>query len=178
LKFSRERRPKEVKAVSILRRGKAKMSNWQKFMLESNRIEGEDRLNPGDEDAFFFATNTESIWYVEDILLLHQYLGSYLKRDWVGKWRNCGVRVGNYIPPKAEEVPNLMADYAINLTSMNSFEAHNEFEYIHPFRDLNGRVGRLIWLSKAVNEGYDFSIPFLQKYYYQALAHYNQTETR
>jgi len=34
---------------------------------------------------------------------------------------------------------------------MNSWEAHNKFEAIHPFQDLNGKVGRLIWLSKAIN---------------------------
>jgi len=28
------------------------MEDWEKFMPESNKIEGEDRLNPGDKTAF------------------------------------------------------------------------------------------------------------------------------
>ncbi len=145
------------------------MKNWEKFMLESNRIEGEDRLNPSDESAFWFATEIIG-WNIEDILLVHEYLGKYLKKDWVGKWRNRNVRVGSYFPPKWMEVPDLMTEYFIKLPNLKSWEAHNQFEAIHPFQDLNGRVGRLIWLNKAINEGYDFSIPFLQKYYYQTLS--------
>ncbi len=142
--------------------------NWQIFMLGSNKIEGEDRLNPGDEEAFHFAC--AGIETLKEILALHHILGKYLKADWVGKWRTCNVRVGMYCPPKHKDVLSQMEKYMTVYPALNSYEAHNQFEAIHPFRDLNGRVGRLIWLSKAVNnEDYDLSIPFLQKYYYQTL---------
>lgn len=143
--------------------------NWEKFMLESNRIEGEDRLNSGDEDAFNF-TYEIGVETLDDILYLHKLFGEYLKADWVGKWRTCNVVVGNHQPPKFADVPFKMKEYIVGFPAMDSYAAHNQFEKIHPFRDLNGRVGRLIWLSKAVDEGYDFSIPFLQKYYYQTLS--------
>lgn len=144
------------------------MENWQKFMRESNKIEGEDRLNPNDRTAFDLAL--KGIESLKDILLIHEALGSYLHEPWVGEWRECNVRVGSYYPPQFREIPFLMKQFIIDFPDYDSHQAHNHFETIHPFRDLNGRVGRLIWLSKAIKEGYNFSIPFLQKYYYQTLA--------
>lgn len=143
------------------------MEDWEKFMLESNRIEGEDRLNPGDQEAFECALS--GIDDLCDIMTLHGILGKYLKQPWVGVLRHVNVTVGAYSPPMASNVPILMYAYCTDLADMDSYEAHNRFELIHPFQDLNGRTGRLMWLSKAVVEGYDFSIPFLQKYYYQTL---------
>ena len=142
--------------------------NWKTFMLESNRIEGEDRLNPGDENAFDLACS--GLGCLGDITALHFILGEHLNLYWVGKLRTCNVQVGRYLPPNSFSLPQLMAEYIKEFPLLNSYQAHNQFEMIHPFRDLNGRVGRLIWLSKAINEGYDFKIPFLQKYYYQTLS--------
>jgi Fic family protein len=143
------------------------MENWQTFMLESNKIEGENRLNPNDKEAFSFAF--VGIDTLDEILELHKILGRHLKANWIGRWRSCNVQVGEYKPPKHQELPVLLTKYVKTLPIFDSYEAHNQFELIHPFRDLNGRVGRLIWLSKAIHEGYDFSIPFLHKYYYQTL---------
>ena len=136
-------------------------------MSESNMIEGEDRINPGDMAAVKYALSVE--WSDATIKSLHLQLGAYLHKDWVGRWRTCDVRIGKHIPPPWQEVPHIMEAYITNLPRMNAWEAHNAFEFIHPFQDLNGRTGRLIWLSKAVHEGYDFEIPFLQAYYYQTL---------
>lgn len=148
------------------------MNTYVAFMLESNRIEGEDRINPKDEVAVKEAL--KGVTTLKDILHLHSIVGDYLNADWVGKLRGCDVSVGSYIAPHWKDVPTLMNRYVEDLPTMDSWKAHNEFEKIHPFRDLNGRVGRLIWISKAVKEGCDFQIPFLQRYYYQTLERYEQ----
>ena len=141
-------------------------------MLESNKIEGEDRINSGDLEALKCIINSE---ICESLIAhVHKILGDYLKVDWTGRYRACRVRVGQYVPPEPYMVPGLMADYFKNLPNLNSWKAHNEFEKIHPFQDFNGRIGRLIWLNKALQEGYNYSIPFLQMYYYQTLKNQNE----
>lgn len=146
--------------------------NWQKFMLESNRIEGEDRLNPGDAKAFNWATT--GIESGGHILRCHHFLTQHLNVDWSGKWRTCNVGVGNYTAPRHQLVPGLMEKFVKELSGLSSWEAHNRFQKIHPFQDFNGRVGRLIWLSKAIHEGYNFRLSFLHKYYYQTLGNQPQ----
>lgn len=146
------------------------MKQPELFMLESNKIEGEDRLNPGDIAAYEMAVS--GIYGLQDILNIHGILGDYLNKDWVGKLRKCNVQVGLYVAPNWQDVPHLMEDFILGLPKLNSWQAHNEFQKIHPFQDLNGRVGRLIWLSKAIDEGYLGRITFLQMYYYQTLNQY------
>jgi len=144
----------------------------QAFMLESNSIEGEHSLNPND---LFVAK--EAFLGIKDLKHLkgmHRNITAHLDVAWGGRWRTVNVRVGSYHPPKWQEVPELMLQYWSNFKNMDAWHAHNEFENIHPFQDFNGRMGRLIWLSKAVKEGYKFNIPFLQKYYYQTLDNYQR----
>jgi len=142
--------------------------DWNKFMLESNTIEGEPRVNPKDEWAVGYVINA-GLTEVKDFLYVHENLTQHLKVPWGGVFRECDVRIGSTIPPDPRQIPRLMEDFCKSLPKLKSFEAHNAFEMIHPFQDFNGRMGRLLWLSKALSEGYNFEIPFLQKYYYQTL---------
>ena len=142
---------------------------YKEFMLNSNRIEGEDRINPN--DILAVRTILKSDLNEDIVLTVHKLLGEYLNKDWTGKYRKGEVRVGNYFPPRAKNVPYLMKEYFEKLPIMDAWTAHNNFESIHCFQDLNGRVGRLIWLKKAIEEGYKFELSFLHIYYYQTLAH-------
>lgn len=60
------------------------------------------------------------------------------------------IRGSDHIPPKPEQIPNLMNYYVYNYNNdtQNIFNKiakyHIEFEKIHPFEDGNGRTGRLL----------------------------------
>lgn len=155
------------------------------FMRESNAIEGETedascssfyrapigKLHPNDLSASKWFLNLPFI-VDADLLKLHEQLAEPLKVQWGGKYRECDVVVGKYVPPHYEALPYKMYDFWHAWEEMNSYEAHVAFEKIHPFQDLNGRVGRLLWLWKAyTEEGYNFQLSFLHKFYYQTLHH-------
>lgn len=142
------------------------------FLKHSNWIEGEVGLNPGDEKAFELAICEITI--LEEILEIHKLLTQHLKVNWSGKWRVCNVRVGDYVAPQWEEVPQLMKEFMEKLPSYNSYHVYCEFEKIHAFRDFNGRVGRLIWVSKKLDEGWDFERSFLEQFHYDSLSNYKE----
>ncbi len=79
-----------------------------------------------------------------------------------GKYRNVNVRVGNYFPPTFQEVPQKMAGffdwYQGAKSILHPFElaalSHLKFVKIHPFRDGNGRISRLLMNFVLLKNGY------------------------
>lgn len=63
----------------------------------------------------------------------------------INKWRTCNVSIGGRLCPPPDEIEDLMRRWQNNLSSMTPLEAYKEFEYIHPFVDGNGRVGKIIY---------------------------------
>lgn len=88
----------------------------------------------------------------ESLLEAHQTMMDQLIPD-PGKWRtrNVGILKGSkvsHIAPKADRVPHLMDDLFRFLRTngynplIRSCVFHYELEFIHPFEDGNGRIGR------------------------------------
>ncbi|MGH9160235.1 MAG: Fic family protein [Vicinamibacteraceae bacterium] len=90
--------------------------------------------------------------------LLQGVRGSYLtpgelrrNQNWIGP---AGATLSNasFVPPPPAEVPKALRDLEIFLQQADDLPlllvkiglAHAQFETIHPFRDGNGRVGRLL----------------------------------
>jgi len=145
------------------------VSKQSDFAKHSAEIEGESETS-GQIDAVETLEGFDNMTE-KKILLLHSTCLREVDVDWKGKWRTCDVSVGGYDAPHCSEVPGLMKVYIDGFTGLDPWEAHNAFQEIHPFQDFNGRVGRLLWLYKALQEGYNYEISFLKKYYYQTLAH-------
>lgn len=98
---------------------------------------------------------------VKDFLEAHQILMTGLIAD-AGKFRRGGVGIqkGNdivHIAPPAENVPGLLNDLFSYVRShedhalIQSCVLHYELEFIHPFSDGNGRMGRL-WQTLKLME--------------------------
>lgn len=122
----------------------------------------------------------------EMILLLHKMLISNIRDDIAGRFRNKDewVRVGNHIAPNPLEVGGLLQKV---ITEYNSKSAesiveriakfHLGFEYIHPFVDGNGRIGRVLNNYLLMREGYvSINIKFIdRKMYYDAFEEFQKS---
>ena len=109
----------------------------------------------------------------ETILFLHKMLISNIRDDVAGRFRkdNEFVRVGSHIAPAPKEVverlQKMLAEY--NATSHENIikriaRLHLTFEYIHPFVDGNGRIGRVINNYLLIREGFvPINIKFIDR---------------
>ncbi len=123
----------------------------------------------------------------KDFLNAHKLLLQKLIHN-PGKYRNQGVGIVKgskveHIAPPFENIPYLMKDLfkclkdKSELTLIKSCVFHYEMEFIHPFLDGNGRMGRL-WQTLILIQDYPFFefLPFEtlisknQEEYYKALS--------
>ncbi len=122
----------------------------------------------------------------EIILLLHKMLISNIRDEIAGRFRKGDeyVRVGSHIAPAPKEIEGslqkMFAEY--NATSHENIikriaRLHLTFEYLHPFMDGNGRIGRVINNYLFIREGFvPINIKFIDRQkYYQAFREFDLT---
>ena len=107
--------------------------------------------------------NVKSI-STDSILKIHTIIGKdALDREPIGAFRNYQVYVGNHVPPKENEIPQLVDEILewLNIKGkllpavFSSAILHYQFEFIHPFGDGNGRVGRVLALWELFRRDFD-----------------------
>ena len=104
--------------------------------------------------------------------------------DWfaVGDYKRRQNTVGGHETVKPGDVPACMKALLTAYNAKNNVDIqdvialHAEFEYIHPFQDGNGRVGRLIALKECLRHNI---IPFIiedrkKAYYYRGLSKWKE----
>ena len=127
-------------------------------ILEGKRVMGSVREIAEVNGAIKVYDNLDNFDYkkLDDLLSAHKMLmGEILTK--AGSFRTSNVGVGGeegvvHVAPPYDRVPRLMGDLFDWLSStdihplIKSSIFHYEFEFIHPFEDGNGRIGRL-WQS-------------------------------
>src|SRR3989344_2712305 len=122
---------------------------------------------------------------LEVILSLHQLLLANIRDDVAGRFRKDGEDVcgGKHIAPDPKAVLDrlgkMLAEY--NASSHENIIKriallHLTFEYIHPFVDGNGRIGRVINNYLLIREGFvPINIKFIDKNkYYEAFKEFDE----
>ncbi len=97
----------------------------------------------------------------EWILDIHRHIAGDLFPEWAGRFRTTDVQVGSHLPPPGYEVAvhikNFCLDLDERLLHVHSAEtiavllawADWRFQWIHPFKDFNGRTGRILLIAMA-----------------------------
>ncbi|MCR5148897.1 MAG: Fic family protein [Eubacterium sp.] len=125
---------------------------------------------------------TEEIIKKLHYILKHDTKDSNLSWFAVGDYKKRANIVGGRTTSKPADVhknmKELLARYNSNerVTVEEIISFHAEFEYIHPFQDGNGRVGRLVALKECLHHNV---IPFIiedskKAYYYRGLAEWKK----
>lgn len=128
------------------------------FVKESNKIEGQRNTLSSIKqqlEAFYYLmpVSPEELTHgdirnvhliISDGLLRDEYRGVYRRLPvWIGGSEGCNPALIHY------EMDNLIRDIRmITSSEKDIWSIHHRFEIIHPYIDMNGRVGRLLlnWL--------------------------------
>ena len=96
------------------------------------------------------------------ILKTHYLIGiNLMPKSWLGELRSVYVEVGQRTCPSPESVPYILdmwIEKMQNLEKIDPKTAHIDFEHIHPFRDGNGRTGRMLMWWHEIQLGLEPTI--------------------
>jgi len=185
------RKQNKIKTIhsSLQIEGNALTQEQITALVENKRVIGPEKDVLEVLNAIKVYDNLELLDAVSEksFLTAHKLLMKGLIPD-AGKYRKKGVGIARgsklaHVAPPAENVTYLMKDlfsYLKNneeITLIKSCVFHYEMEFIHPFTDGNGRIGRLWQTAVLMNKYPVFEfLPFetlisqTQKKYYQALS--------
>ncbi len=101
----------------------------------------------------------------EWICAIHRSIAGELFPEWAGRFRNTEVQVGSHFPPFGHEIAVYIKNFCLDLderlrhlqgaASIAELLAWVDwrFQWIHPFKDFNGRTGRILLVALSYKLG-------------------------
>ncbi len=122
-----------------------------------------------------------------DVLTMHQMFYESIEKEYAGKYRDIDVFISgskypvtetNYIQTEMEELFQWITAERDQFHAVAfAAQLHKKFVFIHPFKDGNGRIARLVMNTTLIQDGYLLAIipPVLRHEYIELLerAHRN-----
>lgn len=131
---------------------------------EMDQIEAEEQLRALKESVTVYGKSHR--FTADDIRKIHEtWLGRIY--EWAGNYRQVNISKGGFFFAAANQVPHLMAEFErdqLKLYTPCAFTSrgdiakalavvHTELVLIHPFREGNGRVARMVAVLMALQAG-------------------------
>ena len=140
-----------------------------KFIIESNKIEGENTL---ESELLIYEWFLANDLDEENLKGFHKRLCDarhQVKREYRGVYRDCSIWIGGKEKSSHRVEADMYELFEDKRHYVTPFHFHRRYEHIHPFVDLNGRTGRAVWLYQML-KGQDVPLGFLHTWYYQSLS--------